>query len=289
MSIAVGSKASISTHKQLGKPISQILKEFGEIVFKEGTISTNEPRKKILVAFPGCFQPYHQGHKDVIKMLIDMFGEDRVYILISEDSIFPQQPLSYNTRKHLIVNSSEFNIRATHILPRNINSGFNVLELAKDLRISDRMEEFVFICVMASGDADLIKVKDKETYFQPWPQELYTLNPKELYTYTNLLPDMTKYGFQFIVDQIDSEIYPQKMSIKEGMKKLLYYLTIDELRKKIEEDDMEGLSEYDVGSIKREILGDDGAKKYLQNKINSENNIKDVIDNNTLKEKLDET
>lgn len=267
---AVGITTSTSTHKLVGKDLRQALKEYSDIVFRKGTVSENEPIKNVCVTFPGRFQPYNKAHQNVYKMLIRIFGEDSMWILPSESTHFPSAPLSFNDRKQLILQSKHMSIDANHIRPRK-SKGFNRNGLAKDLGISSaEMDSYIFVVVISNEDDSLMPTQDKETYYQPWPQELYSSNPEEIRKMTRYLPSMKKYGFKFVVDAFTSEMgddFGKKISDKQQpmsflRKQAIFNIGINELKKSIVANKLEDVQDqlpYDVNAItdkmKEKIIG----------------------------------
>ena len=60
----------------------------------------NKP--KILVTYPGRFQPFHQGHAGVFAQLQKKFGRDSVYILTSNDTSSEKSPFSFSDKYQLM-------------------------------------------------------------------------------------------------------------------------------------------------------------------------------------------
>lgn len=250
-----GRLVSVRGYEKGGKSTADILKEFGSAVFREGTVKPT--RKKICVTFPGKFQPYHKGHEFIYKQLINMFGEESMWILPSERIEFPSKPLSFDERKRLILKSKKISVDPKHIRARK-SKGFNRSGLAKDLGIADKMEEYIFIVILSIQDSKLIKMKDKETYYQPYPQQLYDVSIDELQELTEYLPSMKYYGFKFVVDAVESEMgddYGIKPERKSRIgKRIGLSLTIAELRKHIVDgtlDEVEDKLPYDIEEIKK--------------------------------------
>lgn len=208
----VSSTANI--FKKPGQTKKDFLKEYGQLVFKENSIKENEPHKTIVVAFEGRFNPFNQGHELVLEMLYTMFGKDNVYILISEHS----ETLSFEDRKKLIIEKDPlFN-------PNNIiykgHFNFNAKHILNTIGIINNIDKYILIVVASIEDKDMLPVEDKKTYYQPWPQELYTCDRKELYQLSTMLPSSDKHGFRLLVDSITSE-YKAKENVKSKIPFLL--------------------------------------------------------------------
>jgi len=243
------STASTSTHKTLGKDIEEVIKDFSNVVFDKNAITNNI--KKICVCLPGNFQPFHNGHLVTYKLLRKLFGDDSIFILPSAQRIFPNNPLTFEQRKKLILNSRGLTLHPNHIKQRR-SKGFKHLELAKDIGISNQLSEYIFITVLSIEDSLLMPTEDKVTYYQPYPAELYDINIDKLRNLTRFLPSMDKYGFKFTVDAFGSEIlydFGKKEQSKFSLiKNILFNISIEEVREQLEFDqlkDLEKVLPYD--------------------------------------------
>lgn len=242
--------ANTSSFKSFGKSKVEIVKEFSEVVFKEGTIE--ERPKKYVVTFPGRFQPYHKGHLITYKLLKRMFGDESIFILPSARKSYPFNPLSFEERKKLILASRGITLHPKNIRPRK-SLGFNPIGLAKDLGIVSNMEEYIFICVLSIEDTKLMPVKDKETYYQPWPAELYDATKQDLQEVSKYLPSMKHYGFKFTVDAFGAEIiYDFKKEDRKSnflKKQILIEMGFDTIRESEKQGNLEEIQKllpYDI-------------------------------------------
>lgn len=276
--------AGVNVHKKPGLDRETFLKDYSTIVFRPNTLSENEPQKKIIVCFPGRFQPYNKSHQSVLNMLYAIFGRHRVVILVSEYHNSDTDPLTYPEKKNLIMKAN-ITLNARQIKPKR-NLRFDVNTLAEDLGVQSKIGEYVLICVFSNEDDDLIPVKDKETYFQPWPQELYSASEEELNGLTKYLPSMDKYAFKIITDAIPSEINIIDKPMIKGIPK---YLGMLELKHKLvdEPEDLQVKLPYDVEEIlryKKEIVKDD-LNDFLDKKklVNEEKVGSYMFDMNPLK------
>ncbi|OQB40856.1 MAG: hypothetical protein BWY04_01175 [candidate division CPR1 bacterium ADurb.Bin160] len=239
--------ASVNIHKKPGLDREKFIKDYGQIVFKKGTLSENEPMKDIFIVFPGRFQPFNKSHQDVINMIYGIFGSLNVYLLVSEYHNPKTDPLTYIEKKILILKSN-LTLNAKHIKPKK-HMLFDEVTLSTDLGIQNRMNTSIVICIFSQKDSKMIEMKDKETYFQPWPQELYNCSREELYKLTKHIPSMDKYGFAIFTDLIPSEI----SFIAPEPKGLPFYLGMFELQKQILDpenyDDIQKKLPYDIKEL----------------------------------------
>jgi hypothetical protein len=61
-----------------------------------------EAPKRIVVTYPGRFQPFHQGHAAVFAQLQKKWGRDNVYVLTSNDSGGPKSPFNFSDKYQLM-------------------------------------------------------------------------------------------------------------------------------------------------------------------------------------------
>lgn len=57
-----------------------------------------EDSQRIVVTYPGRFQPFHLGHAAVFKKLQDMFGLDNVFIATSNDTSSEKSPFNFSDK-----------------------------------------------------------------------------------------------------------------------------------------------------------------------------------------------
>lgn len=57
-----------------------------------------EDKIKLVVLYPGRFQPFHLGHKEVFQSLQNKFGRDNVYIATSNKTEMPKSPFNFSDK-----------------------------------------------------------------------------------------------------------------------------------------------------------------------------------------------
>ena len=62
----------------------------------------SEARLNLVVLYPGRFQPFHLGHKEVFESLQNRFGRDNVYIATSNKTELPKSPFNFNDKVQLM-------------------------------------------------------------------------------------------------------------------------------------------------------------------------------------------
>jgi len=61
-----------------------------------------ESGPQLVVFYPGRFQPFHLGHKDVFASLQNKFGRDNVYIATSNKTELPKSPFNFSDKVRLM-------------------------------------------------------------------------------------------------------------------------------------------------------------------------------------------
>ena len=84
--------------KQIAKPLIKLLLE------------SEQP----VAVLPGRFQPFHRGHYEAYKYLVNKFGMDRVYIATSDKTEPGRSPFNFAEKQQII--SSMFDIDPAHIV-----------------------------------------------------------------------------------------------------------------------------------------------------------------------------
>lgn len=62
----------------------------------------SEDSTRVVVTYPGRFQPFHLGHAEVFRHLQNQFGTDNVFIVTSNDTSSAKSPFSFNDKVQLM-------------------------------------------------------------------------------------------------------------------------------------------------------------------------------------------
>ena len=54
-----------------------------------------ESRAQLVIVYPGRFQPFHLGHRDVFESLQSKYGRDNVFIATSNKVDLPKSPFNF--------------------------------------------------------------------------------------------------------------------------------------------------------------------------------------------------
>lgn len=129
-----------------------------------------ESGPRVIVTYPGRFQPFHQGHAKVFHDLQAKFGRDNVYIVTSNKTDGAKSPFNFSDKMQLMTAAG---IPQDRIIETN-----NVYELPEGLDSANT----VFITAVGAPDAarlqpDSLYKRDNpkkgvragdETYFKTW-------------------------------------------------------------------------------------------------------------------------
>lgn len=118
---------------------------------------------KVLVTYPGRFQPFHQGHKEVYDKLVSKFGRDAVYIVTSNKTNATDSPFNFSDKVQLMTAAG---------VPAD-----RILEVSNPYKIPAQFEsqqgELVYIAAVGAPDAkrlalDSNKKDGSPGYFKTW-------------------------------------------------------------------------------------------------------------------------
>jgi hypothetical protein len=138
---------------------------------------------RILVIYPGRFQPGHRGHKSSYDYLSKKFGAGNVYIATSEVPESERDPFNFAEKTAMLTKEG---IPASHIV--RVRSPYRADEIVKD--VADPEDTVLIFAVSAKdmqGDDPRfrfgVKKNGEPSYMQPYPKNEEDLEP------------MTKHGY----------------------------------------------------------------------------------------------
>jgi len=83
-----------------------------------------------VIIYPGRFQPFHRGHYEVYKSLVEKYGEDRVFISTSDKTEPGKSPFNFDDKKTMM--TKMFDIDPEHVIKAE-KSPYNPEEFVKKL------------------------------------------------------------------------------------------------------------------------------------------------------------
>ena len=120
-------------------------------------IEVNKPKiEGEIVVYGGRFQPFHKGHYDAYKRLVDEFGSANVYIASSNDTSSDKSPFSFTEKKEIA--TKMFGIPSSKFV--KVNNPYRPVEILK------HYDGQTIAYIAAVGDKDATRLQGK--YFKPY-------------------------------------------------------------------------------------------------------------------------
>jgi len=140
-----------------------------------------ENQKQLVVLYPGRFQPFHLGHKEVFASLQNTFGRDNVFIATSNKTELPKSPFNFSDK---LVFMTAAGVPADRIL-----------EVTNPYKLPEQFDPANTIFVVAVGSPDRDRLR---------PDTLKKDgNPTYFKTFKNIQEANTadKHGYVIIADE----------------------------------------------------------------------------------------
>lgn len=157
-----------------------------------------ETGPQLVVLYPGRFQPFHLGHREVFASLQNKFGRDSVFIATSNKTELPKSPFNFSD-KTVFINAAGI-------------SSDRILEVSSPYKLPEQFnpENTIFIVAVGAPDRDRLK-----------PDSLKKDgNPSYFKTFTNISECTTadQHGYVIIAEERHKviEINGQKVDVSHG-------------------------------------------------------------------------
>ena len=125
------------------------------------TLVEDKSEKRVIAAYSGEFQPFHQGHYEVFQRLENQFGKDNVYLITGEqDGDDPAEPMSFQDKEQII--SEMFGISKDKI--QQVENPYIPKELLE--RFDSKTTAFVTVV-----DEDAAAQLEKSEYFEHYSDD----------------------------------------------------------------------------------------------------------------------
>lgn len=140
--------------------------------------------KRIVVTYPGRFQPFHKGHRDVFASLQRRFGSENVFIVTSNKTDAAKSPFNFSDKVRFM--------HAMGVPDNQIIETSNVYDLPAQFEaIKDRV---VFITAVGAPDEKRlapgrIKKDGTQGYFQNLPQDSKDFQTADKHGYVIIAPE----------------------------------------------------------------------------------------------------
>jgi len=157
-----------------------------------------EAGPQLVVLYPGRFQPFHLGHREVFASLQNKFGRDSVFIATSNKTELPKSPFNFSD-KTVFMNAAGI-------------SSDRILEVASPYKLPEQFNPANTIFIVAVGAPDRDRLK---------PDSLKKDgNPSYFKTFTNISECTTadQHGYVIIAEERHKviEINGQKVDVSHG-------------------------------------------------------------------------
>lgn len=157
-----------------------------------------EAGPQLVVLYPGRFQPFHLGHREVFASLQNKFGRDSVFIATSNKTELPKSPFNFSD-KTVFMNAAGI-------------SSDRILEVSSPYKLPEQFNPANTIFIVAVGAPDRDRLK---------PDSLKKDgNPSYFKTFTNISECTTadQHGYVIIAEERHKviEINGQKVDVSHG-------------------------------------------------------------------------
>lgn len=157
-----------------------------------------EAGPQLVVLYPGRFQPFHLGHKDVFQSLQDNYGRDSVYIATSNKTELPKSPFNFNDK-------------VTFMHAAGIPSD-RILEVTSPYKLPAQFQPENTIFIVAVGEPDRERLKPDSVKKDG--------NPGYFKTFKNISECTTadKHGYVIIAEERHKiiTVNDQKIDVSHG-------------------------------------------------------------------------
>jgi len=155
----------------------------------------NKPR--VVVTYPGRFQPFHQGHAGVFAQLQKKFGADNVFVLTSNDTSSAKSPFDFSDKYQLITAAG---VPANHIvetnkmyiLPDSFDPRNTVFVTAVGAPDKDRLNPDTFTKRdQKDKDGNITKPAGSASYYKTWGVDKNPVTADQ-HGYVVIIPEIQK-------------------------------------------------------------------------------------------------
>lgn len=134
--------------------------------------------RRIVVTYPGRFQPFHLGHRDVFASLQSRFGSDNVYIVTGNKTNDIDTPFNFSDKSRFM--------HAAGVPAHSIIEADKVYDLPEQFQANK--ENTIFITAVGAPDAARLrpgsfKKDGTPGYFQPLPKDLDQMTTADRHGY----------------------------------------------------------------------------------------------------------
>lgn len=155
----------------------------------------NKPR--VVVTYPGRFQPFHQGHAGVFAQLQKKFGIDNVFILTSNDQSSPKSPFNFSDKYQLMTAAGVpgdkiIQTTSMYSLPEGFDPRTTIFVTAVGSPDMDRLRPDTFLKKdKKDADGNVTKPAGSAGYYKTWGKDQTPLTADQ-HGYVVVIPEIHK-------------------------------------------------------------------------------------------------
>lgn len=174
--------------------------------------------KDIVLVYPGRFQPFHKGHKEVYNYLCNKYGTDKVFICTSSKVEIPRSPFNFQEKLEMM--------KLTGVDPTRVMQSSQPYRAQEIITNYDPTNTILLFAVSAKDMAEDPRFKfgpkkdGSPSYFQALPKNLNQAETFDKHAYIITVPT-----FEFNVlgkpMQSSTEIRSQFATADDNTKKLI--------------------------------------------------------------------
>jgi hypothetical protein len=143
--------------------------------------------KRLVVTYPGRFQPFHQGHADVFASLQARFGSDNVYIVTGNKTDGEKSPFNFSDKVRFM--------HAAGIQDHSIIESSKVYDIPDSFQ--SQKNNVIFITAVGAPDAQRLnpgssKKDGTPSYFQKMPEDMNQLVTADQHGYVIIAEERAK-------------------------------------------------------------------------------------------------
>lgn len=153
-------------------------------MFIQNLFEADGAPRRLVVTYPGRFQPFHKGHRDVFANLQRMFGRDNVFIVTSNKTDAVKSPFNFGDKVRFM--------HAMGIPDDRVIETDKVYDLPPIF--ADQKPHVVFVTVVGAPDAKRLnpgatKKDGSPAYFQQYPGKLEDMQSADQHGYVIVEPE----------------------------------------------------------------------------------------------------
>jgi len=152
---------------------------------------------RVIVTYPGRFQPFHQGHAGVFSKLQKKFGSENVFIATSNDQSSPKSPFGFNDKYQLITaagipGNQIIETNSMYSLPADFDPKNTIFVTAVGAPDADRLRPDSFLKRdKKDADGNVIKPAGSAGYYKTWKDNEQHQTADE-HGYVIVIPEIKK-------------------------------------------------------------------------------------------------